>query len=156
MTANVQHGFVWPLLTILAGSWAAWRLLRRRELERPRDILLSQIRGIDETYRQAHAEFAAEGIPATYLHDHDFPAPGSPYPVKAGAALVTSLPFAAQLYVQASGAARREDLEAVARKIDGFSSCVGAWKQNQITLHGLGTQFAELTAFLKRPQLLMV
>ncbi|GGM22667.1 hypothetical protein GCM10010841_33150 [Deinococcus aerophilus] len=47
-----------------------------------------------------------------------------------------------------SGAARRDDLETVARTTNTFNTCVCAWKQNQVSLYGLEEQFSEFTAFM--------
>jgi hypothetical protein len=142
VTTKVQHVFVWPLLTILGGCFMAFQLILRRELLRPRELLLARLVTIRESYRIAlynilHVPDPLNQSDLTFIYDDilDLTA-GSP----------TS---PASIADRINHASRQEELTALAGEIDGLEASIAVWETNQRNMVALRSQCLSLKKFIK-------
>ncbi len=131
VTVLVQDLFIWPLLALLLGGALAWWLIRRSDVERPREVLRAELRDAGERYGKLVNNLIVERCP--YRLANAFPAT-LPWQ-DAGATTAETLRR------EISKAGNQETLDAVAAKVADLAQSVDALAALCDARKRLATQF---------------
>lgn len=142
ITVKVQHLFIYPLAVIALGCLLAWCMLRRRELERPKELLRAQIRAIDKKYKTESGEISSMLF---YNYDDSFPVGLNPvYPTSSiDIDAESKMRFSEGLYEKVNGAKKTDHINSLALAIANFENCTDEWGKIQEIYAGLSAQKIE-------------